>query len=1578
MADLKALLAASQIGARAASAAPVYQSDPTDNTDLLSTLSEVGGAGLGAVASVGNFLDLPGSSVRDLLAGENPFDQWLTPLTDENRVSGRQLLERRLGMRKNRETGLAGWLSDPGEGLRDLAGFATEVALDPFGPLTKPVMAGTKVGKALAAAGSNAHPLLKQFGNGVTQVFDKLPARVQGGIFNTAGRGIKALFNAPTRGVTNAVIQPMAEAASKAAETIRFSAASHAIDVVTTAEKNGFSLTPDLSLDSKDLTTWSNPNSLLRVNSREQAIYRYLEGVYDPAEARIAPKDIVTIGDTPDLKEVEWINRTDRGVEVKLVGEDVTYPDSQLKPGFMQSREVLPPEVMQTLDVMKSEVNALHAEAQSLGINLGTDFDPYAEFFPRFKSNELRQIEAASGITQPSWTRKGFSSLMSTLLSPGGRDMVYKGHKQGTSGMLDLLADPRHQHEIEAIDRLAIDSPNLINGARPKIIPGHIGVRHLEDVAEKLGTNADDLWDQLGLGVTPSRTEAYVTAAAGDQFHIMERGTPVGQIFTNRLSPTEATIGPQLRTSEFDRGVLHDTLPYVEQKLQASGVNRISVQTTPELGDAFWKSQGYRPDTISGDTEKWVKDIYAAAPGVDPKLNAPRMVKVEDALSRLATIRDGLQAQIDAGDLKGEQPGRGWWKRWDDLRDPTGEKTYNFNMDTAGLAKLDPTTLQPGMFRNINDYDLARAQLEKGKEVYYGYRQMQKGKPLESILVAPTAKAKLALIWDRFSSGLRERLTTDPLLRTEATYDHLHSSITRNHGEVIDRWMPELDRMNGTVTASGPLGAVHVDTPNNWRKLMPKMMDQMEKGKPLTGPMQALLRLDDDSLQALSYTAENMDTLKGIRESVEAELGTPIARDVGIPLVDRHRALAEEIGDHVEKRAAPLFSRSAAIAGYDYQTKNGSAVAIVKGVQATLQDMWREGVKEGIAPDIVVKYDPTGRLDMTFGEAIDEDGMAMFAGKVNASTFLENTRQQFIRSKLMKDVDTPELIKNQIEQIKGIRAPSEVFEQMRTLNEIGAAATLPELTSIQQFMSSLGSITKAGQLSWPATAVRDGFSSFVNAVLVGNMNPLTALARHGGDAIAFSRGMPVDPGEGVKEIEAFLSRHGRQSTPTTRGEAFRTMWAAHHQGGSIHPNVFKADEAAMQAADSSSRLMQDLPNVGGKGLFEKLKGEASDVWNTPGKFNPLHPNGPLGTKGPLAPRKVAGAWTTDARGRRVQISESNAWVSTLNAFRTDIDLKNRAMFVLDRLEKTKSLEDAFRESDRVLLNANPRNFTRFEHQYLRTLVPYYSFMRQSIPMFLKELATNPGGRLGATVRATRLGQGDENGYIPYQYQDSTAIPLGANEDGSLKYLTSFGLMHEDAVSYVGNALQRDLRGLLQKGLSSTNPAVKWLIEYGTNTSLFSQGPMGGRRLDDLDPSVGRLLTNIGAYELGPSGRAKPFVGPLVESMAAASPVSRMLSVAKIATEGGERAGAAEKVLRLLTGGRIENVSREQITRDVRDRLNAIQIEHGARPLTTVIGAEGARDEMLLKGDVEGATKMERIVKVLAALRKQEQARKQKD
>ncbi len=74
----------------------------------------------GFLTGAGNVLDLPGSSVRDVLAFRNPFDQWLTPFEQQNRTTGRELAR------------LYGGAADEDTAANMAGGLGIEMALDPL------------------------------------------------------------------------------------------------------------------------------------------------------------------------------------------------------------------------------------------------------------------------------------------------------------------------------------------------------------------------------------------------------------------------------------------------------------------------------------------------------------------------------------------------------------------------------------------------------------------------------------------------------------------------------------------------------------------------------------------------------------------------------------------------------------------------------------------------------------------------------------------------------------------------------------------------------------------------------------------------------------------------------------------------------------------------------------------------------------------------------------------------------------------------------------------------------------------------------------------------------------------------------------------------------------------------------------------------------------------------------------------------------------------------------------------------------------------------------------------------------
>jgi len=106
-----------------------------------SIVRQLGRAAVGPLAAVGNVLGLPGSMVTDVLAGEHPFDQILTPTQDINRTSGKQLLQKYGVLSKKESAG------------NTIAGLAADVVTDPLTYLTLGTKSAlTTAGKALHAA----------------------------------------------------------------------------------------------------------------------------------------------------------------------------------------------------------------------------------------------------------------------------------------------------------------------------------------------------------------------------------------------------------------------------------------------------------------------------------------------------------------------------------------------------------------------------------------------------------------------------------------------------------------------------------------------------------------------------------------------------------------------------------------------------------------------------------------------------------------------------------------------------------------------------------------------------------------------------------------------------------------------------------------------------------------------------------------------------------------------------------------------------------------------------------------------------------------------------------------------------------------------------------------------------------------------------------------------------------------------------------------------------------------------------------------------------------------------------------
>ena len=216
--------------------------------------------------------------------------------------------------------------------------------------------------------------------------------------------------------------------------------------------------------------------------------------------------------------------------------------------------------------------------------------------------------------------------------------------------------------------------------------------------------------------------------------------------------------------------------------------------------------------------------------------------------------------------------------------------------------------------------------------------------------------------------------------------------------------------------------------------------------------------------------------------------------------------------------------------------------------------------------------------------------------------------------------------------------------------------------------------------------------------------------------------------------------------------------------------------------------------------------------------------------------------------------------------------------------------------------------TAVESKKLRLLIPFYTFSRHFLPMAAEELVTNPGGPMAQVIKLANRAR-NPGEIVPDFISQTIGLPMGENEDGTKRYLTGLGFGFEDSLNIMNGPLRLDPQETVRELLGRSNPLVKGLGEIAFGRSLFQDGPGGGRELSDMDPSVGRTLTNIHDLATGDKTQtAKPFIHPLVEFGVSNSPLSRFASTARTLTDPRKWERPEGLAMNLLTGARVSDVS----------------------------------------------------------------------
>ncbi len=292
-----------------------------------------------------------------------------------------------------------------------------------------------------------------------------------------------------------------------------------------------------------------------------------------------------------------------------------------------------------------------------------------------------------------------------------------------------------------------------------------------------------------------------------------------------------------------------------------------------------------------------------------------------------------------------------------------------------------------------------------------------------------------------------------------------------------------------------------------------------------------------------------------------------------------------------------------------------------------------------------------------------------------------------------------------------------------------------------------------------------------------------------------------------------------------------------------------------------------------------------------------------------------------------------------------------------------SAEAASKKVAELQVDYGRHNFSPFENEVMRRLVPFYSWQRSIGPVIIGSLLRQPTGLMGQSIRANRLAS-SEDPRTPEWLSGTLAIenPLGSSEPGGRSYITGFGLPYESTLAYFGGGV----RGAGREFLSQLNPLVKAPLEWSTGQSFFQTGPEGtGRPLVELNPPIGQTLANIAGLE-------QPVDLPdALEFAAANSPLSRYLTTARQVTD--PRKSIPSLAANLLTGVRVSDVSPGAQDAILRQRADALLKQVGGRTFTRTYLPESADLSSEEQGLAEQLAELQRLLDQRGRARKAELA-----
>ena len=652
-----------------------------------------------------------------------------------------------------------------------------------------------------------------------------------------------------------------------------------------------------------------------------------------------------------------------------------------------------------------------------------------------------------------------------------------------------------------------------------------------------------------------------------------------------------------------------------------------------------------------------------------------------------------------------------------------------------------------------------------------------------------------------------------------------------------------------------------------------------------------LLKNSDDIARHDKAVIEQLQTEINSRFKDAFDPTIKVKRGKEIKDVDRIPLLARRVYKSSQETAKNgMYANHPLVDLYINMTHRTDRRASIKGMNSVLsqflpQDLQRSAAATSVTPDIVESW--KGIKAPKVGPNTEE-------GMVSIAKILKTLKlDPVVSSGVLLTENGVDVTKDSVAAVLRQNVPMDVAKDMLGLFDKRRGTNAEEVMS--RWYKSYMNMFKAGVLSHPARHVRDIIGGQIQNAIHGLAHPLDLMQAHKvylGKAI---KGLTHDP-----EIQQWVASQGLKLNDETATQALRYLYAENGPG-----DVFKHTDitgSTIQSPRSDiDHILRQVPGVEksttgakSKQVAKTLMGrEGGSTWNPfKAKFRGVNGADEM-TFAPFATSDLLGEYT-----------------DTMNRMAPFISMKKQGY----------TAEAAMKRINDVQVNYDPRTFTATERA-LKNLIPFYSYTSRMLRHTGKELATNPGGGLANVIRLQNAAR-DRSGTTPDHIADTASIPdpFYKSNDGTKQYLTSLGLMHEDALQF----MQPSAQNVTGEVLSRLNPIAQKAIELGTGRSLFFKEPGGGRPIDDLDPTIGRILANVTG-----SKDAVRYPGDwAVEGLNGMLPTSRVTTTVRQLTD--PRKSPSAKALSTLTGMKVTTVSPQQQERTLRRKLEEVARSLGGR------------------------------------------------